>query len=109
MGDYKKFGLYEGSDRGSQIGTALTFLFIGLGVGALSALLFAPQSGEKTRKQIRRKYEDALDTVEDWTEQAGDMWEKGMDYAKDAKDRGADYVNKAAEKVAPMAKVLRRD
>jgi len=109
MGDYKKFGLYEGSDRGSQIGTALTFLFIGLGVGALSALLFAPQSGEKMRKQIRRKYEDALEAVEDWSEQAGDMWDKGVDYAKDAKDRGAEYVNKAAEKVAPMAKALRRD
>ncbi len=109
MADYKRFGLYEGSDRGSQIGTAITFLLIGLGVGALSALLFAPQSGKATRKQLRRKYEDALDTVEDWTEQAGDMWDKGVDYAKDAKDRGAEYVNKAAERVAPMAKALRRD
>jgi gas vesicle protein len=109
MADYKKFGLYEGSDQGSRIGTALTFLFIGLGVGALSALLFAPQSGEKTRKMIRRRYEDAVDTVEDWTDQAGEVWEKGVDYAKDAKSRGADYVSKAAEKVAPMAKVLRRD
>jgi gas vesicle protein len=109
MADFKKFGLYEGSDRGSQIGTALTFLFIGLGVGALSALLFAPQTGKQTRKQIRRKYEDALDAVEDWSDQAGDMWEKGVDYAKDARERGSEYVNRAAEKVAPMAKALRRD
>ncbi len=109
MGDYKRFGLYEGSDRGSQVGTAVTFLLIGLGIGALSALLFAPQSGKATRKQLRRKYEDALDTVEDWTEQAGDMWDKGKDYAKDAKERGAEYVSKAADKVAPMAKALRRD
>lgn len=98
-----RFGLYERSDRGSQVGTALTFLFIGLGIGALSALLLAPQSGEKTRRLIRRRYDDALDTVEDWTEQAGDMWEKGVDYAKDAKE-------KVADKVAPMAKAaLRRD
>jgi len=103
MADYKKFGKYEESGGGSQIGTALTFLFIGLGIGALSALLFAPQSGEKTRKMIRRRYEDAVDTVEDWTDQAGDIWEKGVDYAKDAKERVAD-------KVAPMAKAaLRRD
>ena len=109
MADYKRFGLYEGSDRGSQVGTAITFLLIGLGVGALSALLFAPQSGKATRKQLRRRYEDALDTVEDWTEQAGDMWDKGVDYAKDAKDRGAEYVSKAADRVAPVAKALRRD
>jgi len=98
-----RFGLYERSERGAQVGTALTFLFIGLGIGALSALLFAPQSGDKTRKMIRRRYDDALDTVEDWSEQAGDMWEKGVDYAKDAKE-------KVADKVAPMAKAaLRRD
>lgn len=109
MADYKRFGLYEGSDRGSQVGTAVTFLLVGLGIGALSALLFAPQSGKATRKQLRRRYEDALDTVEDWTEQAGDMWDKGVDYAKDAKDRGAEYVSKAADRVAPMAKALRRD
>jgi len=109
MPDYKRFGLYEGSDRGSQVGTAITFLLVGLGIGALSALLFAPQSGKVTRKQLRRRYEDALDTVEDWTEQAGDMWDKGKDYAKDAKDRGAEYVSKAADRVAPMAKALRRD
>ncbi|MGH7935913.1 MAG: YtxH domain-containing protein [Chthoniobacterales bacterium] len=98
-----KFGFYERSERGAQVGTALAFLFIGLGIGALSALIFAPQSGEKTRRIIRRKYDDARDTVEDWSDQAGDMWEKGVDYAKDAKERVAD-------KVAPMAKAaLRRD
>jgi len=103
MADFKRFGLYRGSDSGSRVGTALTFLFIGLGVGALTALLFAPQTGEKTRKVLRRKYEDALDTVEDWADEASDMWEKGVDYAKDAKD-------KVADKVAPMAKAaLRRD
>jgi gas vesicle protein len=98
-----KFGLYERSEGRSQVGTALAFLFIGLGIGALSALLFAPHSGEKTRRLIRRKYDDALDTVDEWGEQAGDIWEKGVDYAKDAKDRVAD-------KVAPMARAaLRRD
>jgi len=103
MADFKRFGLYRGSESGSRVGTAITFLFIGLGVGAITALLFAPQTGEKTRKVIRRKYEDALDTVEDWADEASDMWEKGVDYAKDAKE-------KVADKVAPMAKAaLRRD
>jgi gas vesicle protein len=109
MTDLKRFGLYKGSDRGSQVGTALTFLFIGLGIGAISALLFAPQSGKQTRKVLRRKYDDAVDTVEEWSDQANDLWEKGVDFAKDAKERGTDFANKAAERVAPIAKVLRRD
>jgi hypothetical protein len=50
-----------------------------------------------------------LEAVEDWSEHAGDMWDKSVDYAKDARERGADYVSKAAEKVAPMAKALHRD
>ena len=103
MPDFKRFGLYRGSDSGSRVGTAITFLFIGLGVGALTALLLAPHSGEKTRRVLRRKYEDAMDTVEDWAEEAGDMWEKGVDYAKDTRE-------KVTDKVGPMAKVaLRRD
>ncbi len=107
--DYKKFGIYKSSDRGSQVGTALTFLFIGLGIGALSALLFAPHSGEKTRKILRRKYDDAMDTVEDWTEQASEMWEKGMDSVSDLKERGSDLAREAAKRVAPVAKAIRRD
>ena len=109
MADYKKFGLYAGSDRGSQIGTALTFLFIGLGIGAVSALLFAPQSGKQTRKMLRRRYEDAVDSLEDFADSATDMWEKGMDSVSDLKQKGASFASKAAERVAPVAKVLRRD
>jgi len=109
MADYKRFGLYEGSDRGSQIGTALTFLFIGLGIGAVSALLFAPQSGKQTRKMLRRKYENTVDSVEDWAEQAGEMWDKGVESVSDLKERGSEFAKKAADKVAPVAKVLRRD
>lgn len=109
MVDYKKFGIYRSSDRGSQVGTALTFLFIGLGIGALSALLFAPQSGEKTRKILRRKYEDAVDSVEDWAEEATEMWEKGKDSVSDLKERGSEIARQAAKRVAPMAKAIRRD
>jgi gas vesicle protein len=109
MVDFKSIGSYRSSDRGSRVGTALTFLFIGLGIGAVSALLFAPASGEKTRKKLRRKYEDAMDSVEDWAEQAGDMWERGKDSVSDLKERGSDMARKAADRVAPVAKVLRRD
>lgn len=109
MADYKRFGLYEGSNRGSQIGTALTFLFVGLGIGALSALLFAPKTGKQTRKILRRRYDDAVDSLEDFADQATDVWEKGMDSVSDLKQRGSEFASRAAEKVAPVARVLRRD
>ncbi len=91
MADYERLGEYQISDR-SHLGTALTFLFIGLGIGAVAALLFAPKSGKQMRRLLRRKYEDAKDVVEDWSEQAGDVIEKGTEWA-----------NAAREKVAPLA------
>ncbi len=95
MNDYERFGEYQSSDR-SSVGLALTFLFIGLGVGALAALFFAPKSGKQMRRLLKRKYEDAREAVEDWTEQASDVVGKGVEWA-----------NTAKEKVAPIAKSFR--
>lgn len=88
---FKSFGDYRASDR-SSVGTAITFLFIGLGAGALAALLFAPQSGKQTRRLLRRKYED---TVGELGERAEELFEKGSEWARDAKEA-------AEEKVAPL-------
>lgn len=96
MTDYERFGEYQPSDR-STVGIALTFLFIGLGAGALAALLFAPKSGRQMRKLLRRKYDDARDVLDDLQDQAEDVIEKG-----------ADWANTAKEKVAPFAKAVRR-
>ncbi|HEV8525406.1 MAG TPA: YtxH domain-containing protein [Terriglobales bacterium] len=93
MTDYERVGEYQPSDR-SVAGTAITFLLIGLGVGALAALLFAPKSGRQLRKVLRRKYED---TVENLTEHADEWAERGSDWAATAK-----------EKVAPIARAARR-
>ena len=103
MTDYDRFGDYQPSDR-STIGVALTFLFIGLGAGAVAALLFAPKSGKQMRKSLRRRYEDARDTVDDWTDQAGDVIERGSEWAGTAKE----WANTAKERVAPIAKAMRR-
>ena len=95
MNDYKTFGEYRTSEK-SSASTALTFLFIGLGIGTIVALLFAPQSGKKMRKSLRRRYEDALDSVEDLRDQAGEYVERSRDLARDVKD-----------KVSPIARKFR--
>ncbi len=98
MADYERFGEYQTSGR-SSVGTAITFLFVGLGVGALAALLFAPKSGKQMRRLLRRKYEDARDVVEDWSEQAGDVIEKGTEWANAAKEKVAPLAARAARTV----------
>ena len=55
MAEYERMGEYQSSQhRGGAAGVAITFLLIGLGAGALVALLIAPQEGKKTRRLLRR-------------------------------------------------------
>ncbi len=106
MTDYERYGEYQASDR-STVGTALTFLFIGLGAGALAALLFAPKSGKQMRRIIRRKYEDAADAI---SERADDLKKRGSEWVErgaDLVDRGGEIASAAREKVAPFAKAAR--
>lgn len=98
-------GSYESSNK-SNVGTAITFLMIGVGAGALIALVLAPKTGKQMRKDLRRKYDDARDTLQDWSEEA-------MDRVNDVVDRSADWAEElrdvAREKAAPIAKAIKRD
>jgi gas vesicle protein len=89
------------------VGRALTFLFIGLGVGALAGLLFAPKTGKQMRRLLRRKYED---TVESLIERADELKERGSDLVErgsDLVERSSRFANAAKEKVAPFAKAAK--
>jgi gas vesicle protein len=92
--------------EGNQFGTAITFLLIGAGAGAVAALLLAPKSGEQLRRDLRRRYEDAREAIEDLADEA-----KGR--VEDAIERGSDWMEDVEEttrkRVAPLARALRRD
>jgi gas vesicle protein len=94
-----RFGKYESSN--SQAGTALTFLLIGLGVGAAVGLLLAPKSGSQLRKSLRRSYDDALETVSDWTDEAKGRFEEAM-------EKGAEFADELRAKAEPLNDLLRR-
>jgi gas vesicle protein len=93
MTDYERYGEYQPSER-SVLGTGITMLLIGLGAGALTALLLAPRSGKQTRKLIRRKYDDA---VEDFSERAEEIRERGSEWLERAKDFAGDVTETAQE------------
>jgi gas vesicle protein len=93
-------GRYEASEQGC-VGTAITFLLIGLGAGTLIGLLFAPKPGKQMRKALRRRYEDARDTIEDWKEDAREA-------AGDALERGAEIAEEVRDRVTPLSKAVRR-
>jgi gas vesicle protein len=91
-------GRYESS---GNVGTAITFLLIGLGAGAVVGMLFAPKTGRQMRKDLRRGYDNARETFDDWKETA-------RDFAEDAMERGSDLADDLKERVRPLARGIRR-
>jgi gas vesicle protein len=87
------------SGGGSGLGFGLTLLLVGLGVGAITALLLAPDTGRKTRKRLRRRYEDTRDMLGDWGDQASDAFERGSDWANDKWSKGADMADETRKRV----------
>jgi len=104
-------GRYE-SFEGSNVGTAITFLLIGVGAGALAALLLAPKSGKQFRRDLKRGYEDARETLQDWAEEAKDRVRDAKDHVRDVAERGAEVAEEirdtAREKVEPLRRVINR-
>ncbi|MCU1301329.1 MAG: YtxH protein [Candidatus Sulfotelmatobacter sp.] len=100
-------GRYESSE-GNSIGTAITFLLIGLGAGALVALALAPKTGKQFRRDLKRGYNDARETLEDWTEEAKDRVRDVKERARDAAERGASLADDLRERVEPLRRVINR-
>jgi gas vesicle protein len=100
-------GSYESSE-GSSVGTAVTFLLIGLGAGALVALALAPKTGKQFRRDLKRGYDDAKDTLQDWSEEAKDRVRDVKERVQDVAERGADLADDLREKVEPLRRAINR-
>jgi len=79
---------------------------VGVTAGAAVALIYAPQTGEKTRKQIKRKLEDAGDYLKDAGETLGDRAEKVVQRGKDVWEDVADSASKAANRAVKTVSEL---
>jgi len=100
-------GRYHSSD-GSNIGTAITFLMIGLGAGTLLGMLLAPKTGKQLRRDLRRGYEDARENFDEWADEAKDRVREVSDRVRDAAHRGAEFAEDLRDKVEPFRKAITR-
>lgn len=100
-------GRYESSQSGN-IGTAITFLLIGLGAGALMGLLLAPKTGKQLRKDLQRGYEDAKESFDDWADEAKDRAREMGDRIRDVAARGAEIAEDLRDRAEPIRKAIKR-
>ncbi len=79
---------------------------LGVAAGAAAALIYAPQSGEKTRKQLKRNLQDASDyvkeTSDDLSKQATRVYKSTKSVAEDV----ASKVSTVASSVSSAASSL---
>ena len=80
-----------------NVGSKVTYFLVGLGVGALVGILFAPKSGEETRDFLAKKADEGKDFAQrkarELRERADELIERG----KDAAVKGKDSLSAAVE------------
>ncbi len=75
---------------GDNVGSKVTYFVVGLGIGALVGILFAPKSGEETREFLVEKAEEGREYAQrkarELKERAEDLIEKSKEVAARQKE-----------------------
>ena len=83
-------------ERGSSAGVFLAFLS-GAALGAVAALLLAPQSGRESREQLRGYARRAEDNLRNLAGQAGEAFDEVVDQGKEFVDAKKSVLREAFE------------
>ena len=75
---------------GDNIGSKVSYFMVGLGIGALIGILFAPKSGEETREYLSKRADEGREFAQrkarELRERAEDLLERGKDVATRQKE-----------------------
>ncbi len=84
-----------------NVGSKVTYFMVGLGIGALVGILFAPKSGDETREFLSKKADEGKEFAQkkarELRERADELIERGKDVATKQKDAIAAAVEAGRE------------
>ena len=80
-------------------GVSVVWFLLGAAVGASVALLYAPQSGEDTRRFIAKKTEESREALVDTSKEALDRGRELFDRGRELADEAADIFERGRKLV----------
>ena len=84
-------------EKDTSSATVVLALLSGAAIGALAALLLAPQSGEQTQRKIRGLAKKAGKGLRDVSVQAEDAWEDVIEQGREILQDSQPILSKAIE------------
>ena len=80
-----------------NVGSKVTYFLVGLGVGALVGVLFAPKSGEETRDFLAQKADEGKDFAQRRARELRERADELIERSKDVATRKKDSITAAVE------------
>ena len=72
-------------------GNNFVWFLVGLSIGALVALLYAPRSGRDTRRYLSKKADEARDFV---SERGQELYDRSRELVEEASERGRKFAKR---------------
>jgi gas vesicle protein len=83
------------ASNGNSGGSVLLAFILGAAAGAAVALLYAPASGEETRRKLAEKAKEGRDKVEEFAREGREFVGRQRDNIVSAVDRGREVFEQA--------------
>jgi gas vesicle protein len=85
------------ADMADNVGSKVSYFLVGLGVGALMGVLFAPKSGEDTREYLSKRADDGRDFAQKKARELRDRADDLLERSKEVASRKRDSLTAAVE------------
>lgn len=80
-----------------NIGSKVSYFLVGLGVGALMGVLFAPKSGEDTREYLAKRADEGRDFAQRKARELRDRADDLIEKSKEVASRKRESISAAVE------------
>ena len=81
----------------NNVGSKVSFFLVGLGIGALVGILFAPKSGEETREFLSQKADEGREYAQRKARELRERAEDLVERSKSAESRQKENLSEAVD------------